>query len=166
MGADSGPLSEVVTALATGHWSTWPGLPAGLTAEQVAAALGDPLDATAHGGTFGGSPTMFRRWGPTAGAPRGLTVWFEGEVAVGVQVEGAVRAEDDGELPAPDTEEESGLGVTARQYLWAARGLVLHTRGEGAAATEADLLLGLAPTTPEAWQRDPLRHWRAERRRR
>lgn len=172
MGADTGPLSTSdpggasdLRALATGHWSAWAGLPSRLSTVAVTEQLGEPLDPAPHGGVFGGAPAMLRRWPPSPGAPRGLTVWFEGDVAVGVQVEGAARAQEDGALPEPDLDEESGLGATVHQLVWATRGLVLHTRG-GGEAREAALLLGLAPLTVAAWERDPLRHWGAERRRR
>jgi len=168
MGADTGPLSggTDLRALTEGRWSAWDGLTGAPSVTDVEEQLGPSLDPEPHGGMFGGSPALLRRWGPTAGAPRGLTVWFEGDTAVGVQVEGAVHAEDDGPLPDPDRTEDSGLGGSVRQYVWAGRGFVVHAREEAGTAREAALLLGLAPLTLEAWDRDPLRHWGAERRRR
>lgn len=167
MGADTGPLSaDGFRALAEGRWSAWSGITGPQTGADVEAQLGTSLDESPHGGVFGGAPALLRRWPPSPGAPRGLTVWFEGDVVVGVQVEGASRAQDDGPLPDPDLDEDSGLGATVRQLLWGGRGLVVHTRDDASAPREATLLLGLAPVTPDAWRQDPLRHWGAERRRR
>jgi hypothetical protein len=100
---------------------------------------------------LGGSPTMYRRYPPTPGAPHGVTVWFEGEAAVAVEIRDAVVA-DGGSVGDPDASIESALGDDWSQDLHAAVGLVLHRNGP-----DVGLLFALAPFTVEDWMHDPLR---------
>ena len=53
----------------------------------------------------------------------------------------------------------SQLGRAWRQELWPERGLVLHHRDDVIAVA-----FGLKPFDPDAWESDPLRRWRSERR--
>lgn len=166
MGADPGPLNAAadalpLAALAAGRWSAWHGIAEGTTVDDVGRALGPPLDDRAVGGMFGGSPTMFQRWGPATGAPQGLVVWFEGAAVVGIEVNEARRDADDGDLPAPDASLESGAGERHAQLVWSARGLVVHTTeaAPDARVEAATVLFALAPFTVDAWMADPLRWW-------
>lgn len=154
------PLAD----LAAGRWSLWTGLAPSATLEDVEVQLGPSMDAEPHGGMFGGHPTMFRRWDPRPSAPRGLILWFEGVVVVGVELRGANRDPDDPALPDPDLVLDSGLGGTYRQYVWGERGLVVHRAlTEGTAAA---LLLGRRPFDPATWESHPLRWWSRTRHRR
>lgn len=167
MGADPGPLTPddpgrpEIAALADGRWSAWRGLADATSLADVEAQLGPGVDARARGGMFGGSPTMFRRWDARAGAPKGLTVWSEGDVVVGIEIPEAVRDADDADLPPADADLESGITSHHRQRVWASRGLVVHVSDvpAGQRVQAATQLFGLAPFTLRDWEDDPLRLW-------
>jgi hypothetical protein len=156
VGAHSGALNkrvgESLRALADGRWSAWNGFVAFPAEDVVEQALGPSIDSSAHSGMLGGSPTLFRRYPPAAGAPRGVVVWFEDDTAVTVEIEDAVQLDGD-VLDEPDVTLDSQFGPTWRQEVYASRGLVLHRRGD-----EVALLYGLRPFTVEEWMSDPLRH--------
>jgi hypothetical protein len=156
MGADPGALTGAVRdglrALAAGRWARWRGLvtlPGEAVVEQ---ALGRPLDDEARSGMLGGSPTFFRRYPATDGAPQGITVWFEDELAVAVEIWEPVGTAGS-PLGPPDATIESAFGRAWGQELYPLRGLVLHRRGD-----EVALLYGLRPFTLDEWMADPLRH--------
>ena len=156
MGAHSGALNEPwatsLRALADGKWSAWNGLAVFPAEDVVEQALGPSVDSSARSGMLGGSPTLFRRYPPAAGAPRGVVVWFEDDSAVTVEIEEAVQADGD-ILDEPEVTLDSEFGPKWRQEVHASRGLVLHRRGNDAA-----LLYGLRPFTVDDWKSDPLRH--------
>lgn len=155
-GSGPGPLAD----LAAGLWSRWPGLSPSTTLADADAQLGPTPDTVPHSGMFVG-PTMFRLWDARAGAPRGLTVWFEGVTVVGVDVRGARRAPADAALPEPDAVLRSGYGDDHQQLVWGARGLVIHRRSDD--EDSAELLLGLRPFDPAGWETHPLRWWGSTR---
>lgn len=171
MGADPGPLNSDagspadVAALADGRWSAWRGLTTTTAAQAMETQLGPALDTEPKGGVFGGSPTMFRRWPPRPGAPQGLTVWFEGDLVVGIDVPSAARNAEDADLPAADADLDSRVSGHHRQWVWAARGLVLHVTDvpAGGRITAATRRFGLPPFTPTDWESDPLRWWGSTR---
>jgi hypothetical protein len=141
-------------ALASGDWPSFEGLE-GCTVEVADRELGPPLEDDLFGGMFGGEPTMFRRYPATDGAPRGITCWILDDDVVGVEIREAVPDTEVLErLGPPDLVLESGMGSTYVQEVWAARGLVVHRRGD-----VVRLVLGLAEIDPEAWPSDPLSGW-------
>ena len=156
MGAHPRALNEAVggslRALTAGKWSDWNGLVVFPPEDIVAHALGQSVDTTARSGMLGGSPTFFRRYPPAVGAPRGITVWFEEDTAVTIEIHDAVEADAD-DLDRPDATLESEFGPKWRQDVYASRGLVLHRRDDAVA-----LLYGIAPCTVDDWMSDPLRH--------
>ena len=85
------PPPSGLAALAAGMWSSWRGLDPLPTVDQVAAQLGEPLEPQPHSGMFAGSPTVFRRYSITADAPL-ISVWFEGDIAVGVEIDDPHRS--------------------------------------------------------------------------
>lgn len=148
-------------AYADGHWSDFTGLQ-GCTPADADRELG-PRQHELTGGVFGGEPTQFTRYA-SAVSPRGVTVWVLGDVVVGLEIQQPTppaHALDD--LGRPVATLESELGGAWSQQLWPERGLVLHTRTEDGTVAVA---FGLKPFTVEAWESDPLRWWRIERRRR
>ena len=154
-----GGSAKSLRALAAGNWSAWNGFVDFPAEDVVEEALGPSIDPAAHSGMLGGSPTMFRRYPPAAGVPRGVVVWFEEDTAVAVEIEDAVQADGD-VLDEPDDTIESQFGPKWRQEVHASRGLVLHRRGDDVA-----LLYGLRPFTVDDWMSDPLRHSGPPRRR-
>lgn len=155
MAADPGPLTAAVglASLAAGMAVPWVGIDDSLDEAAVAGVLGPPDADEPHGGVLGGSPTLFRDYGPTPGAPAGLRVWFEDGFAVAVEIRGA-RLLDLADLDAVDDPvvEGSAFGEAWRQEIHAERGLVLHRRGH-----EVALVYGLAPFAADDWATDPLR---------
>jgi hypothetical protein len=144
-------VRDSLRALAGGRWSDWNGLVVFPPADIVEQALGPSLDTAERSGMLGGSPTFFRRYPPTVGAPRGITVWFEDDTAVTIEIQDAVPADED--VDQPDAILESEFGPKWRQEVYASRGLVLHRRDDTIA-----LLYGIAPCTVDDWKSDPLRH--------
>lgn len=146
-------------AFADGQWATFGGLDrCPLTTAD--AELGPPLEDHLHGGMFGGEPTQFRRYPATDAAPGGVTAWVLGEVVVALELRHPTPAARSlGELGEPDAVIGSELGSAWQQQIWGGRGLVLHRRDEVVAVA-----FGLAPFEPTAWESDPLRWWRIERR--
>lgn len=160
MGADPGPLSADLLALADGRWSAWRGLDPLPTDEAVAEQLGDPLEPEPHGGVFAGSPTMFRRYAPGGALPF-VIVWYEGPQAVAVQIERPRRSADERALRAADLILPSGYGEGWEQHVFAGIGLVLHARAGAGDRGELDdvaMLIGLPPFDPADFDHDPVRH--------
>lgn len=163
MDPDPGALSQpVLRDLVDGRWASWSGLDPLPDADEVAEQLGDPLDASPVGGVFAGSPTLYRRY-ESQGSSRPAIVWFENDLAVAVELDGAQRDADDGELPHPDLELESAFGSSWRQLVFAERGLVLHV-ASGESVDRARLVVGLPPFTVDEFLGDPVRHLGGERR--
>ena len=152
-------------AFADGRWPDFRGL-AACTVAMADADIGPPLEDRLHGGRFGAEPTQFRRYPGTAAAPGGVTVWVLGDVVVGLEVrDPAPPSSTLEELGAPERTISSELGAAWSQELWPSRGLVLHRRP--GADDEPDRIavgFGLAPFDVDAWEDDPLRWWRVERR--
>jgi hypothetical protein len=166
VGADSGPLTSParppkLAVLAGGLWSWWTGLDPLPTVEQVSDQLGQPLEPDPHSGVFGGSPTIFRRYSiGDDTAP--ITVWFEDDLAVGVEIESPRRSVLDRPLGPPDAILESEVGESWEQHVYGSVGLVLHVRHVDADEVEVAVLYGLAPFDPAEFQHDPLR-WAGRR---
>lgn len=168
MVADSGPLRPSpkraeLAALVSGMWSWWSGLDPLPTAEQVAEQLGPPLEPDPHSAIFGGSPTLFRRYAFGDDAVP-VTVWYEDDLAVGVEIDSPRRSPDDDPLGAPDEVLSSEVGDAWEQHVYGAQGLVLHLRSDADGLTEVRLLFGLAPFDATEFHHDPLR-WAGRRER-
>lgn len=149
-----------LTAYAAGRWSQFHGLDRCSLADADT-ALGPPLDDQLLGGTFGGEPTQFRRYPATDVAPGGLTGWVLGEAVVGLEIRQPTPPPSTlADLGDPEAVIGSELGPSWSQELWPDRGLVLHRHDD-----VISVVLGLKPYTLEAWESDPLRWWRIERRR-
>ncbi|HEY5980462.1 MAG TPA: hypothetical protein VIT41_12590 [Microlunatus sp.] len=145
-------------AYADGRWASFGGLQA-CTLTEADAALGPRRSEQLHGGVFGGEPTQFALY-PGVVAPDDITCWVLGDVVVGLEIRQPALppgALDD--LGEPAAVISSELGAGWRQELWPERGLVLHRRGDRIAVA-----FGLKPFDPDAWESDPLRRWRSERR--
>jgi hypothetical protein len=147
-------------AFADGRWADFRGL-AACPLAVADTELGPSLDDRLHSGMFGGGPAQFRRY-PAGAAPSGITAWVLGDVVVGLEIRQPTpppAALDD--LGEPGAVIGSELGPAWSQQLWPDRGLVLHRRDDALAVA-----FGLKPFGVEAWESDPLRWWRIERRRR
>ena len=146
-------------AYADGRWADFGGLEACPLAEADD-QLGPRRSEQLHGGVFGGEPTQFVLYPGGLAAPSGVTAWVLGNVVVGLEIRQPspppAALDDLGEPPAVISSE---LGRAWRQELWPARGLVLHRRADVIAVA-----FGLMPFDPAAWESDPLRRWRSERR--
>ena len=145
-------------AYADGRWADFGGLDA-CTLTEADTQLGPRRSEPLHGGIFGGEPTQFAVYSGAA-APSGVTVWVLGDVVVGLesrQPSPPSGALDD--LGEPPVVISSELGRAWRQELWPDRGLVLHRRADVIAVA-----FGLKPFDAHAWESDPLRRWRSERR--
>jgi hypothetical protein len=145
-------VRDSLRALVEGKWSDWTGLVVFPSEDIVEQALGPSVDTTARSGMLGGSPTFFRRYPPAAGAPRGVTVWFEDDTAVAIEIDDPIPADGD-VLDRPEATLDSQFGPEWRQEVYASRGLVLHRRDDDVA-----LLYGIGPCTVDDWMSDPLRH--------
>ena len=152
-----------LVALAAGMWSWWRGLDPLPTVDEVAAQLGEPLEPQPHSGMFAGSPTVFRRYSITADAPL-ISVWFEGDIAVGVEIDDPHRSLMDDPLGPPDEILESKVGELWEQHVYGDNGLVVHVRTDDDGTVEARLLYGLPPFDLASFREDPLR-WAGRRER-
>lgn len=115
-------------ALAAGDLASWHGLPAGLGDATLEAALGAGGEETS--GRLGGLPAVYRTYPAAAGAPSGVTAWFEGDDAVALEIrDPPLTAPLDEQLGAPEAEAPSGLGTSYRQQVYGTRGLALHVSG-------------------------------------
>ena len=92
----------------------------------------------------------------------GITCWILDDDVVGVEIREAIPEADVFErLGPPDLVLELRMGSAYVQEVWAARGLVVHRRGD-----VVRLALGLAEIDPESWPSDPLSGWAEQRIRR
>ena len=160
MVADSGPLTPppkpaALRALASGMWSWWSGLDPLPTVEEVADQLGDPLEAFPHSGVFGGSPTIFRRYSVDDAPP--VIVWFEDDIAVGVEIDSPRRSILDDPLAPLDDILSSEVGEMWEQHVYGSNGLILHVSYGAPEQVEVKLLYGIAPLDPAEFAHDPLR---------
>lgn len=164
MGADPGALNRLA-ALCEGRWGTWRGLDPLPGADEIADQLGAPLDDAPLGGVFGGSPTVFRRYARN-GDVSPVVVWFEGDLAVAVQVEHACRSVLDTPLADADDVLDSAFGDSWEQHVFGDRGLVLHVpTAELPRRPYAALVLGLPPFEVADFRSDPVRLIGDDRRR-
>ncbi len=166
MVADSSSLTppqrrSELAALASGRWSWWGGLDPLPTVDEVAEQLGPPIDEHPHSGVFGGSPTIFRRYSIDADTPV-VTVWFEDDIAVGIEIEYPHRSVLDEPLGPPDEILSSEVGDLWEQHIYGAAGLVLHVNSID--GLDVCLLYGLAPFDHAEFHDDPLR-WAGRRER-
>ena len=112
-------------ALAAGDYRGWRGLPVGCTiadADRALGAAGPPQT-----GFPGGSPTRYRTYPPSAGAPAGLQVYdVDGAVTL-IIARDAVPADTlDAMLGAPEAKQASRVPGFKTMWIWASRGLTLH----------------------------------------
>jgi hypothetical protein len=140
-GGDAGALR----ALAGGDLAAWTGLPAGLTAEALADALGPPGEEEA--GRIGGQPAAYRAFPPAAGAPFGVKAWLAGDEVWLLEIrEPPLRAPLEQQLGEPEATASSGLGTSYTQQVYGGRGLLLHVSG---VTGEVRRLYALAPAPAE-----------------
>ena len=146
-------------AYADGRWADFGGLDrCGLS--DADAALGPRRSDQLYGGTFGGEPTQFALYPGGSASPKGVTAWILGDVVVGLEIrQPTPTAAALADLGEPDAVIGSELGPSWAQQLWPDRGLVLHRHDE-----EIAVAFGLRPFDVDAWESDPLRWWRIERR--
>lgn len=178
MGADSGPLNHEaaaggdeprpdvadLAAFVEGYWTAWHGLDPLPTTAEVADQLGSTPDEPPHSGVLGGSPTMFRRYRPDVDGPE-VIVWFEGEIAVAVQLDQLGQSPLDGSLGEPEAVFDSAFGNDWEQQVFGGRGLVIHVRRGAADRSGVALAFGLAPFHSSEFGDDPIRFEGGTRRR-
>ena len=112
--------------LAAGRYSEFDGLPRGLTRPAVAEALG-PAFAGPQSDQPAADDARTAWYGPTDGAPIGLTVTFYDDLATKVEVVAPQPARPIEEQLGPaDSVVESLLGTTRDQWIWPGRGLTAH----------------------------------------
>lgn len=139
---------EALTAIADGDLSRWRGLPACSRAD-VAAALGGRADDPSRPGEFGYS-TLYAARGA---APYGVTVWFDGDRAMLVQINLPALAKSVGDqLGAPEATADSRLGELIEQRVFASRGLTAHVQEWDGKAIR---IYGYAPMTAQAFLASP-----------
>jgi hypothetical protein len=120
-----GELRRRLRALAAGDYRGWRGVPAACTiadADRALGAAGPPQT-----GFPGGSPTRYRTYPPSAGAPAGLQVYdVDGAVTL-IIARDAVPADTlDAMLGAPEAKQASRMPGFKTMWIWASRGLTLH----------------------------------------
>jgi len=132
-------------ALAQGRLDEWPGLQPTCHREHVQEAFGPSLSAVDSFGQLGGSPTAYRRYSSTPGAPLGLITWFVEDQVVLVRIQDPVLGRSLEEmLGAPEAVEPSRLRAYHNQWIYAGRGLVAHvSKGDGMVSW----LYGFRPST-------------------
>jgi hypothetical protein len=116
---------DALRALADGDLAAWPGLPAGLSPDRLAEALGPAGDEEA--GRLAGQLATFRVFPPAVGAPFGVKAWLAGDEVWLLEVrEPPLQAPLDQQLGDPEATAPSGLGTSYVQRVYGARGLLLH----------------------------------------
>lgn len=179
MGPDTGPLNDDdadpnldesptdvidLPALVGGYWSAWHGLEPLPTRATVEEQLGPSIDEQPHGGVLGGSPTQFLRFRPEEAGPLAI-VWYEGELAVAVQLEQVGQSPLDVPLGEPEASFESAFGDDWEQRIYGRRGLVVHVRSDATDLSDVALAFGLAPFHSDEFGDDPIRFEGGRRRR-
>ena len=112
-------------ALAAGDYRGWRGLPVGCTIADADRALG-AAGPTATGFP-GGSPTRYRTYPPSVGAPAGLQVYdVDGAVTLIIAHDAVAADKVDAMLGAPEAKQASRMPGFKTMWIWASRGLTLH----------------------------------------
>jgi hypothetical protein len=121
-------MSDVLAelqALAGGDLAAWTGLPAGLTVDDAARALG-PASAEASA-MIGWQLSSFVTFAATPAAPHGIRAWTRLHDVWLLEIQDPeLRAPAAEQLGTPDATDRSGLGGSYRQDVYGARGLVVH----------------------------------------
>jgi hypothetical protein len=116
-------------ALADGKLANWQGLTARCARADAETALG-PATGDDQVGDLGGTPTPYRSYPATAGAPEGILVWFRDQRIVLVRVAHPVLGEAlETSLGVPEAKERSLLASGHTQWIYASRGVVGHVWG-------------------------------------
>lgn len=123
--ATAPPCLTALRGLAAGDYREYRGLAATCTiadADRALGAAGPPQT-----GFPGGSPTRYRTYPPSAGAPAGLQVYdVDGAVTL-IIARDAVPADTlDAMLGAPEAKQASRVPGFKTMWIWASRGLTLH----------------------------------------
>ena len=123
--ADPASCLTALRGLAAGDYREYRGLAATCTIADADRALG-AAGPTATGFP-GGSPTRYRTYPPSAGAPAGLQVYdVDGAVTL-IIARDAVPADTlDAMLGAPEAKQASRMPGFKTMWIWASRGLTLH----------------------------------------
>lgn len=123
--ADPANCLTALRGLAAGDYREYRGLAATCTIADADRALG-AAGPTATGFP-GGSPTRYRTYPPSAGAPAGLQVYdVDGAVTL-IIARDAVPADTlDAMLGAPEAKQASRVPGFKTMWIWASRGLTLH----------------------------------------
>jgi hypothetical protein len=138
----------VLRALAAGDYRGWRGVPAACTiadADRALGAAGPPQT-----GFPGGSPTRYRTYPPSAGAPAGLQIYdVDGAITL-IIARDAVPADTlDAMLGAPEAKQASRMPGFKTMWIWASRGLTLHRDDTSGAVA---WLYGYSPMTVDAFR--------------
>ena len=153
---ESSTVAVDLPTLVGGYWSAWRGLEPLPTQSTVHGQLGPSIDEQPHGGVLGGAPTLFRRFRPDEAGPI-ATVWYEGDLAVAVQLEHVGQSPLDVSLGEPDATFESAFGDEWELRVYGRRGLVVHVRSEATDLSDVALAYGLAPFHSDEFGDDPIR---------
>ena len=118
---------DQLRALARGDYTPWRGLTGDCTRATVAAALGELPGAVDQAGRLGGSPTVYRSYPASDGAPNGLLVWYADDAVVSIRIDGAQPARSiRDQLGEPEAVDGSKMPGRNHQWVYASRGLSLH----------------------------------------
>lgn len=120
------PCASALRDLAAGDYHAWHGLSEQCTTADATAGLGNH-DGAERTGFPGGSPTRYRHYPASAGAPQGLDVYDVEDRLVLVSTHGARPARSLVDmLGEPDAKDPSRLPGFKTMWIWAGRGLTLH----------------------------------------
>jgi len=131
----------------------WQGLPP-CNRETAERTFGPSPDGPDGAAAPGGRAMFFRNYSdPHDLAPHGVTVWFEADAAVALQINSpALGASPEAVFGQPETKLRSDLAPTLQQWVYPERGLALHVHPRKDLAKR---LYGFAPMTlaeyEESW---------------
>lgn len=143
------PCASALRGLATGDYAAWHGLTDACTTADAVAALG-PHDGVDRTGFPGGSPTRYRTYPVSAGAPQGLNVYdVEDRLVLVITAAARPAAPLVDLLGEPDAKDPSQMPGFKTMWTWAGRGLTLHVDDD---TGEVAWLYAYAPMTLEAFR--------------
>jgi len=139
---------DALRALAAGDYRGWRGLPTGCTVADAERALG--AGGPPQTGFPGGSPTRYRTYPGSAGAPAGLQVYdVDGAVTLIIAHDAVPADKVDAMLGSPEAKQPSRMPGFKTMWIWASRGLTLH-RDDSTGAVA--WLYAYAPMTVDAFR--------------
>lgn len=148
-----------LVAVSHGDLGAWRGLPAGLDRTIVEQAIGP--GGQEGSGSLGGLPLRFRMHPATVAALFGLTVWYEDDETVAIEVlKPALPAPLKEVLGEPEAIEPSVFGSGRVQFIYAGRRLTGHV---SEISEEVAALCLYRPMSLDAYRSSPFARVRSER---